>query len=214
MYFTESDNCVFDEILRARRICRKFDGRVPSKDDVAAVIEAGRLAPYASISSRDVKVFRHFFVLFKGNPMLEEIERLIRVQSALDVEELRRQMETDSFLREFGSGVENLWSGVAKNGLPVFPDPPCLIVVAEWRGARRAERQSLAHTIQNMWLKATALGLDFNLISPIESMVYNEKFCDLFDLHAGCYGFHACVLGYRAEAKLSSPPITAEVHWL
>ena len=212
--FTKDDNRALDEILKNRRICRKFDDRVPSKEDVAAVVEAGRLAPYASISSGDVEVFRHFFVLFRGNPMLADIDRLIREQSFIDVEQLRAEMEVDPFLQQYGAGLENMWSHVAEAGLPIFPDPPCLIVLAEWRGARRAERQSLAHTIQNMWLKATALNLDFNLISPLESMVDNQEFCALFGLPTGRYGFHGCVVGYRAAEKLVSKPISAQVHWL
>lgn len=212
--FTESDNRSLDEIMKSRRICRKFNGQVPSKEDVAAVVEAGRLAPYASISAGDVDVFRHFFVIFKDNPLLEKIDALIRSQSAADVDGLRQEMKADPFLQEYGVGLEKMWSNVAEHGLPVFPNPPCLIILAEWRGARRAERQSLAHTIQNMWLKATALNLDFNMISPIESMWDNQEFCDLFGLPAGKYGFHGCIVGYRQAEKLTSKPISAQVHWL
>ena len=212
--FTESDNRSLDEIMKSRRICRKFNGQVPSKEDVAAVVEAGRLAPYASISAGDVDVFRHFFVIFKDNPLLEKIDALIRSQSAADVNGLRQEMKADPFLQEYGAGLEKMWSNVAEHGLPVFPNPPCLIILAEWRGARRAERQSLAHTIQNMWLKATALNLDFNMISPIESMWDNQEFCDLFGLPAGKYGFHGCIVGYRQAEKLTSKPISAQVHWL
>lgn len=212
--FTESDNRSLDEIMKSRRICRKFNGQVPSKEDVAAVVEAGRLAPYASISAGDVDVFRHFFVIFKDNPLLEKIDALIRSQSAADVDGLRQEMKADPFLQEYGAGLEKMWSNVAEHGLPVFPNPPCLIILAEWRGARRAERQSLAHTIQNMWLKATALNLDFNMISPIESMWDNQEFCDLFGLPAGKYGFHGCIVGYRQAEKLTSKPISAQVHWL
>ena len=111
--FTKDDNRALDEILKNRRICRKFDDRVPSKEDVAAVVEAGRLAPYASISSGDVEVFRHFFVLFRGNPMLADIDRLIREQSFLDVEQLRAEMEVDPFLQQYGAGLENMGSHVA-----------------------------------------------------------------------------------------------------
>lgn len=212
--FSSHDDQVLDRILRARRICRKFDGRVPSREDVAAVVEAAFLAPYASISSGDVETFRHAFILFRGHPMLEKIDRLIRLQSGADVAWLQEQRKADPFMAEYGDGVEKLWSNVAENGLPIFPDPPCLIVLAEWRGARRAERQSLAHAVQNMWLKATALNLDFNLISPLESMVDNEEFCALFGLPVGRYGFHGCVVGYREAEKLTSKPITARAHWL
>ncbi len=212
--FTVQDNQSFDRILQARRICRGFTDQVPSKEDIEAVVEAGRLAPYASISAGDVDVFRHFYVFMKGHPMMETIDRLIREQSQIDVEGLRKEMEEDAFLQEYGKGLENMWSHVAEAGLPVFPDPPCLIILAEWRGARRAERQSLAHTIENMWLKATALNLDFNMISPIESMVDNEEFCSLFDLSVGKYGFHGCIIGYKSAEKLVSKPISAQVHWM
>ena len=54
--FTETDNRSLDEIMKARRICRKFTDRIPDKKDIEAVVEAGRLAPYASISSGDVEM--------------------------------------------------------------------------------------------------------------------------------------------------------------
>ena len=212
--FTKEDNLVLDKILNARWTCRSFNGEVPAKEDVEAVIRAGIISPYASISSKDVTPFRHFFVMFKGDPRLPVIERLIREQSAKDLEMLLEEEKTDDFLKENSCGLEGLWDGVAKNGVPVFPDPPCLIVCAEWRGARRAERQSLAHMIENMWLKATALNLDLNLLSVIESMVDNQEFCDLFGLPAGRYGFHACVLGYHSGEVRTPHPASAEIHWM
>ena len=123
--FTESDNRSLDEIMKSRRICRKFNGQVPSKEDVAAVVEAGRLAPYASISAGDVDVFRHFFVIFKDNPLLEKIDALIRSQSAADVDGLRQEMKADPFLQEYGAGLEKMWSNVAEHGLPNRFPPRC-----------------------------------------------------------------------------------------
>ena len=212
--FTELDNLSLDNIMKARRICRKFTDQVPDKKDVEAIVRAGQMAPYASISAGDVDIFRHYYVIFKDNPLMEKIEQLIKDQTALDLEILRQEMDEDDFLREYGAGLEKMWSAVSEHGLPVFPNPPCLIVLAEWRGARRAERQSLAHTIQNMWLKATALNLDFNMLSPLESMWDNQDFCDLFGLPAGKYGFHGCIVGYREAEKLVSKPISDQVHWL
>ena len=86
-----------------------------------------------------------------------------------------------------------MWKHVAECGESTFPNPPCLIIAAEWRGARRAEHQSLAHMMQNMWIKATALNLDFQLISVTENMVNNQDFCDMLGLPVGRYGFLACV---------------------
>lgn len=211
--FTKEDNQVLDKILEERWTCRSFTDEIPSKEDVEAIIQAGIISPYASIASKDVVPFRHFFVLFKGDPRLPVIERLIKEQTAKDIEVLEEEKKTDEFLRNNSKGLDGLWGNVAKNGVPVFPDPPCLIVAAEWRGARRAERQSLAHMIENMWLKATALNLDFGLLSIIESMVDNQEFCDLFGLPAGRYGFHACVIGHHKGEGRTPNHATAEVHW-
>lgn len=212
--FTKEQNQIFDAILETRRTCRGFTDTVPSREDIESVVEAGRLAPYASISAGDVEIFRHFFILTKDNPMYPQIESLIRTQSAADLADLLVRKENDSFLQEHSKGLEGLWGAVASHGVPVFPNPPCLIVIAEWRGARQAERQSLAHAIQNMWLKATALNLDFNPLSIMESMVDNQEFCQLFDLPVGRYGFHGCVVGTRQAETLTSKPITAQTHWL
>ena len=211
--FTKEDNQVLDRILQARWTCRSFSDEIPEKEEVEAVIEAGRIAPFASISSKDVTHFRHFFVLFKGDPRLQVIDRLIREQSAVDLEIVKAEAEVDSFLKEHLAGLEGLWSNVAQNGAAVFPDPPCMIVAAEWRGARRAERQSLAHMMENMWLKATALNLDFGLLSVIESMVDNQEFCNLFGLPVERYGFLACVLGHHKGEVRTAHPATAEIHW-
>jgi len=212
--FTEKDNLVLDNILKARWTCRSFNDEVPPKEDIEAIIEAGRISPYASISSKDVNPFRHFFVLFKGDPRFPVIERLIREQSAADLEQVKKESESDSFLKEHLAGLERLWSNVAENGVPVFPDPPCMIIAAEWRGARRAERQSLAHMMENMWLKTTALNLDFGLLSVIESMVNNREFCDLFNLPVGRYGFLACIIGHRAGDIRTPHPASSQIHWL
>ncbi len=212
--FTKEDAAVLDRILEARRTCRAFSDEVPGKEQIEAIIHAGIISPYASIDSKSVVPFRHIFVLLKGDPRMETIHRLCKEQSAKDLEAFQKEQETDPFLSQNGGGLQKLWGNVAQNGLPVFPDPPCLLILAEWRGARRAERQSLAHMVQNMWLESTALNLDFGIISVIESMVSNQEFCDLFGLPAGRYGFHGCVIGHRAgETKKASPP-TAEVHWL
>ena len=83
--FTKEDNQVFNRILQARWTCRSFTDEVPAREDVEAVIQAGIISPYASIASKDVVPFRHFFVLFKDDPRYKEIDRLIREQSRTDL---------------------------------------------------------------------------------------------------------------------------------
>ncbi len=211
--FTQADNEIFDRIIEKRSTCRSFSEQLPEKEDLEKIIEAGQKAPYASIDAKSVDVFRHFYVIFRDDPRMDAIDRLIKEQSAIDLAKRLEEKKSDPFLQENGERVEKLWDNVAKNGESTFPNPPCMIVVAEWRGARRAERQSLAHLMENMWLKATALNLDFQIISVIENMVNNKEFCDLFDLPTDRYGFHACVVGYAKEGAGRNARCTSEVHW-
>ena len=211
---SQEENLILDKILKARRSCRKFTDRIPDRETVAEVIEAGRIAPFAVASACDVDVFRHVFVLFRGNPLFENIDRLIREQCGIEADRHLTQMETDPFVREYGSMLQKHRAQTAKAGLPVFPDPPCMIILAEWRGVRKAERQDLAHVLQNMWLKATALNLGFCILSPVEELTDNEEFCSLFGLPAGAYGFHACVLGYKETADPAAKTASSQIHWL
>lgn len=212
--FTKEQNEIFDQVINARRTCRAFSDQAPSREDVEAVVESGRRAPYASVSARDVEVFRHFYVLFGDNPLLPQIDTLIRSQSQADLDNLLAKKDSDPILAEYSHGVERLWGRAAEHGLPGFASTPCLIVMAEWRGARRAERESLSHALQNMLLKATALNLGAKPVSILQSMDYNEEFCKLFNLPVGQYGFLGCALGHRKNDAPPSPPLKSETHWL
>ena len=213
--FTKEDNQILDRILNARKTCRAFSGEIPTDEEIKEVIQAGCIAPFASIDSKAVVPFRHFFVIKKDDPRLDLIDTLIREQSKLDLEQRIKDEEADTFLKENGAGVHKLWQHVAECGESTFPNPPCFIIAAEWRGARRAERQSLAHMMQNMWIKATALNLDFQIISVTENMVDNQAFCDMLGLPTGKYGFLSCVLGHaQNETTAQHPRATTEIHWL
>jgi len=212
--FTENDNLILDQIISTRRSTRAFSDRMPERSDIEDVIDSGMKAPFASVSADDVDIFRHFFPLPKGHKARTEIDELIKSQSLIDLDALVKETETNAFLMEHSERLKGLWSMVGNKGIPAFLDIPYFIVVAEWAGARRAEKQSLAHVMENMWLKATALNLGFCLVSPIESMSDNEAFCSLFNLPAGRYGFHGCLIGYPKSDHASSHKVNGKVTWL
>ena len=212
--FTKEDAAILDKVLETRWTCRFFTDEVPSKEDVEEIIQAGIISPYASVASKEVVPFRHFYVFFKGDPRLPVIGEILKKQTAIDIENLKEEQKTNEYLRDNSESLLNMWKNGAEHGFPVFPDPPCLVVIAEWCGARRAERQSLAHMLQNMWLKATVMNYDFGIWSIFESLVNNQEFCDLFGLPAGRYGFHACVIGHHKGEVPAPHHATAEIHWM
>ncbi len=214
--FTDQDNRSLDRIISVRRSVRKFKDELPPKNLIEQVVEAGVKAPYAGISALDVEVFRHIFVLNRESSLLPEVDRLIKEQSRIDLTGLDSEIASDPFIRNHSDLLHKIWSSVAEKGIPGFLDAPYLIVAAEWAGARQAQRQSLSHLMQNMWLKATALELGFMLVSPVESMTSNREFCRLFDLPEDRYGFHACVLGYPEKPldQYKPPSAGTRVQWL
>ncbi len=105
--FTKEDNQVLDRILNARKTCRAFAENVPTDDEIKEVIQAGCIAPYASIDAKAVTPFRHFFVIKKDDPKMEQIDAFIRQQSQIDLDARIKEEETDPFLKENGEGVKN-----------------------------------------------------------------------------------------------------------
>ena len=88
---------------------------------------------------------------------------------------------------------------IRKSGrVPGVGNAPHYIVVDERKGFPTVELQSLAHCLENMWLKATALELEFQLVSITSKMSGNAEFCRILGILSGEWelmGFAARVPG-------------------
>jgi nitroreductase len=199
MTFGTEENRMLDQIIERRRTVRAFKDDIPAKEDIEAVIHAGLWAPFAGLAIADEKNFRKFFVVRQGSPLLPRISDLIKKQSRFSLEELERTIAEKPFLKEKAKGYMARISSMAEKGFPELAQAPCLIIVAEQKGTPPAEKQSLAHVIQNMWLKATALGLGLRLVSVIESLGAQADFSILLGLNHGEYAYTACILGHAAQ---------------
>jgi nitroreductase len=56
--------------------------------------------------------------------------------------------------------------------------------------------------MENMWLKATALELGFQLVSITSEMAHNPDFCKILGITPGEWELMGCAIGYPQE-KLS-----------
>jgi nitroreductase len=100
--------------------------------------------------------------------------------------------------------------------IPGIGTAPYYIVVAERRGFPPVELQSLAHCLENMWLKATALGLGFQLVSVTSQMSSDPAFCALLGIPPGEWELMGCAVGYPADELSPSirPPVEDVTRWL
>jgi nitroreductase len=141
--------------------------------------------------------------------VMREIQRMADI--------LHEEMKTSPGLREKAMGFAQRLAMIKKRGIVSgIGTAPYYIIVAERKGYPPVELQSLAHCLQNMWLKATALGLGFQIVSVTSAMSQNKEFCNLLGITAGEYELMGCAVGYPKEHLSPSirPPVEDVTKWL
>lgn len=214
----DQQNAALDRILAERRSHRVFRPDPPSSDEVRRILHAGLLAPFAaaSVGSGDDN-FRRFFVFRRGSASMNDAIPLVREQVFRMADELDRAMEHDAGLRAKAVMFSHRLSQFRKAGyVPGVGTAPYYIVVAEKRGFPPVELQSLAHCMQNMWLKATALGIGFQLVSATSLLSSDPAFCKILGIPPGEYELMGCAIGYSEDELSPSirPPVEDVTRWL
>lgn len=211
-------NAILDEILATRRSYRMFLPVIPPEDDIRRIIHAGLLAPYAAAavgSSKDY--FRRFFVIRNGSKGMAAVQPLVfRAVNAMATE-LEFAMEKDKKLRSQAILFVERLSLIKKMGkVPGVGTAPYYIVVAEKKGFPPVGQQSLAHCLENMWLKATALGLGFQLVSITAQMSGDAEFCATLGISAGEWELMGCAVGFPKDelSPAIRPAVDDVTTWL
>jgi len=196
--FSNEDNAVLDEIIAARRTVRAFAPEAPRREAVDELIRAGLRAPYAALAVGSRDDFRRFFVFTRGTPAMAEAGRIIQQAVRRRLEETLRARGRAPVPGDPDFVYLDRVKALAENVHPSLKAAAYFIVLAEFQGVPPAGLQSLAHALENMWLKATALGLAFQLISVTESMAEDQEFVRLLGLPFGEFVLDGCAVGYPA----------------
>jgi len=214
----EQKNVALDQILADRRSYRVFRSEFPSEDAVRRIIHAGLLAPFAAAAVGNPKdYFRRFFVMKKGSESMKRASPLIMAEIHRMSDALDKEMNNDPWLQKRAIGFVQRLGMIKKKGIaPGVGTAPYYIVVAERRGFPPVELQSLAHCLENMWLKATALELGFQIVSITSAMAQNPEFCSILGIDPGEWELMGCAIGYPQEILPPSvrPPVEDVTRWL
>jgi nitroreductase len=190
-------NRILDEIIANRRTVREFEPDIPPKESIETILEAGLQAPFAAIAVIGEKKFRRFFV-FKDGVSMNKLAEIIQKRVKIVYDNLSGQKDktpkTDEFLKRL--------KDIAVSGFNLRP--PYFIIVAEKEGFPPIGQLSLAHCLENMWLKATALGLGFRLVSLVSELSKDPEFCKFVGIKPGEYALNGCIVGY---AKIIPPKV-------
>ncbi|MGV8143791.1 MAG: nitroreductase family protein [Methanothermobacter sp.] len=204
-YSLEECNQILDKIIQSRRSIRVFKDEKPPKEYINDIIEAGMLAPYAAAAVGNRKDFRRFFVFERGTESIETLARLMEDKAAEGVQHFQGIIEEKPFMESKFQPFINRLKMIKDKGVPGVTTAPFFIIIAELRGIPPAEHESLAHVLENMWLKTTALNLGFQLVSLTSQMAEEEELMELLDLQVGKFALNGCAIGYPDITSKPTP---------
>ncbi len=207
---TPEHSAVLDLIIRARHSVRAFSSTSPSREAVETIIQAGLLAPFAALAVAGKSDFRKVFVFRNSSTAMEAAASILKNRIAKQADELEKKIGSIPF-------VQNL-KQIGQQGVPGVGNAPYFVVVGERKGMPPVAAQSLCYCLQNMWLKATSLGIGLQLISATMQMDSDPEFCRLLNIPVGEYGLDGCALGYPVDKyqprPVKYPTLTESVSWL
>jgi nitroreductase len=217
--FDASSGNVLDEIINARRTYRMFRPDAPPKEHISGIIQAGLAAPFAAaaVGGKGNEYFRQFFVFPRDSRDLVIAGGLLMQKVHIMAEDLEKQMKHNAALRSKAEPFSRRLEMIRKAGVvPGVETAPYYIVVAERKGFPPVEQQSLAHCLENMWLKATALNLGFQLVSVTGQMGSDPEFCRLLGIPPDFFELNGCAVGYYQEELPPSirPPADMVTRWM
>ena len=195
-----------DEIIQARRTIRSFSDEFPPQNQIEQIIRAGWLAPYAASTLVDSPDFRHFYLFKRGGQDLAKISALMQAEARARLETVQKTVADNRLSAAQATPFMKRLEAIAHQGLLGPGAAPYFIVVSETKGFPPIEQLSLAHCLQNMWLKATELGLAFRLFTMTSEMLCNQEFCGLLKVSADVYGVNGCAVGYASGQLPAKAP--------
>ncbi len=207
---TPEHSTALDVIVKARRSVRVFSPIPPRKEDIEAIIRAGLLAPFGALAVAGKPDFRKVFVIQSSSSAMEAAADILKNRMAKFADELEKKAGPVPF-------VQNL-KRIGKQGVSGVGNAPYFVVVGERKGMPPIAAQSLSYCLQNMWLKATSLGIGLQLVSAATQMDSDSDFCRLLGIPCGEYALDGCALGYPSDnyqpPSIEYPALAKSVIWL
>ncbi len=214
-YDIEEQNRVLDHLIGSRHTVRKFKNEAPAKEMIQKILQAGMLAPYAQIVTTQDD-FRRFVVIPRESEATPKAAALLRKRATALFGELKDKMQQNEFYRNNGVKYLGRLEAIGPKGMPLLGNAPYYVVVADQKVVLDKSGLALAHCLQNMWLKATALGLGFQLLTLTEEMAGDRGFCELIGIPYGEYVLDGCLIGYPDAPPVMSkrPPLDEMTRWI
>jgi len=207
---TPEHSAALDVIVRARHSVRAFSPIPPGKEAIEAIIQAGLLAPFGALAVAGKPDFRKVFVIRSSSSAMDAAADILKNRVAKIADELEKKVGPVPF-------VQNM-KRIGQQGVSGIGNAPYFVVVGERKGMPPIAAQSLSYCLQNMWLKATSLGIGLQLVSATTQMDGDPDFCRLLNIPTGEYALDGCAVGYPSDnyqpSAVEYPTLAKSVSWL
>lgn len=207
---TPEHSAALDVIIRARHSVRAFSSTPPSQEAIEAIIQAGLLAPFGALAVAGKPDFRKIFVIRNSSASMESAANILKNRMAKQAAEFEKKVGSVPFVQRM--------KRIGEQGVPGVGNAPYFVVVGERKGMPPVAAQSLSYCLQNMWLKATSLGIGLQLITATMLMDGDPDFCRLLGIPTGEYALDGCGLGYPVDKyqppSVEYPTLAKSVSWL
>jgi nitroreductase len=199
---TNTKISVLNEVIRSRRTIRSFYGEI-SDETLMKILESGIYAPFGGATGIPLKEVRKIFIFRQNTESMKVVRDIINAQLKSSAYRIGLLLKLMPFLRKKMQVFANRLKNLSENGIPGLTEGAFYIVIAEKSGFPPIEKQSLSHTMENIWLTATAYGLGFHLVSATSLLSKNKKFMKILALNQGEWALDGCVIGVP---KYMPPP--------
>lgn len=215
----ELKNQALDDIIVSRRTIRDFRPEAPPEEAIRKVITAGIHAPFVMSAVENFKdgYFRRFFVLRNGGESMSKASDRYNEKVRELAADLEKKAKTNPVFEKKSRSWRSRLKWFHELGhVPGVTNAPYLIIIADHRGIPDMGQHALAHCLENMWLKATALDLAFQIISVTSKLGDDPAFCALLGLKPGEWDLMGCAVGYAKQPLGPSqrPPADEVTLWL
>jgi nitroreductase len=185
---------ILGEVIRSRRTIRSFSGPVPD-ETLIRILEAGIYAPLGGATGIPLKEMRKIFVFRQGSESIRIAREIINSELKKGSSRISLLLKMMPFLKNKMQVFANRLRSLSENGIPGLTMGAFYVVIAEKKGFPPVEKQSLSHTMQNIWLTATAYGFGFHLVSVTGMLSKNKHFMKILGLTPGEWALDGCVIG-------------------
>lgn len=189
-------NKTFEQVVKSKRSLPNFSSEIPPIDLLNEIVKSCIHAPYAGALGIPLNEVRKIYIFKQGTDSMTTARDILLSEIKKNSKKIYAILKFLPFLRKKIKPFAYRLRVFSPKGIPLLFEAPFFIIIAEKRGFPMVNEESLTHALQNMWLTATNLGLEFQLITAIPHMANNKQFLKLLKLKKGAYALDGCVVGY------------------